>query len=243
MVIMKKGKWKLLAADQPTHSAAGTYAWNEPIEQDKRILDPEDFYSPFVHGGTLLFQPNPSGKGIDQFQHPRMIFSQWKEMVQPAFAYSSKTGSVLDGGGTERDSQLLADLISQSNALLSALALRESLRLQSITPQSSRGLLHRADHRLKALFVYLMLTASSLDSRGDWLNQILQLAKETSRLEDLFAFGLGAFAATLFRYGDAEISGGGKTVLATVKKRLEILQVSTEKAPHLYYMVERLGVD
>jgi hypothetical protein len=71
----------------------------------------------------------------------------------------------------------------------------------------------------------------------------MQLVKETGSLEDIHAFGLGAFAATLFRYQDAEIGGGGKTVLATVKKRLGTLRVPHEKAPQLYFMLDRSGVD
>jgi hypothetical protein len=161
MVIMKKGRWKLSSAAQSAHPPDGIYSWTEPVEQDKRVFDAEDFFSPFVYGGVIVFKPNPSGKGIDQFQYPRVIYSQWKDMVQPAFAYSTQIGGVLDGSGTDKDSRILADLISQSNPLLCVLALRESLRLRSIAPQSTRDLFHGVDHRLKALFVYLMLTASS----------------------------------------------------------------------------------
>jgi len=242
-VVVKNGGWRLQAATHPAHPTSGTYAWTEPLDRNKRTLEPEDFYSPFIHGGTLLFQPNPAGKNIDQFKHPRVIFSQWKEMVQPAFAHSTQISGVLDGCGTNRDSGMLADLISQSNALLSVLALRESLRLRSIAPKSSRDLLHGVDHRVKALFVYLMLSASSSDQQGDWLNQISHLVKEARSLEDLHAFGLGAFAAALFQYQDAEIVAGAKTVLATVKKRLVPLQVPHEKNPQLYFILDRSGID
>lgn len=236
MVIMKKGTWKLLSAAQSAFPPSGTYSWNEPLEENKRILGPEDFYSPSIQGGTLLFQPNPAGKGIDQFRHPRVIFSQWKDMVQPAFAYSMQIGSVLDGSATEKDIGMLTELMSQSNTLLSIFALRELLRLRSIAPQAARGLLYGKDDRLKAVFVFLMLTASSADEWNDWLNQIIRLVNEANDPEDLYIFELSAFAVLLFRSRDSEAVAGGNIVLATVKTRLGSLQVPVGKAPRLHFI-------
>ena len=51
-VVMKQGTWQVVAGGQGRQE----YAWNEPMER-KRVPAPEDQYSPFIHGGDVLFRP------------------------------------------------------------------------------------------------------------------------------------------------------------------------------------------
>jgi hypothetical protein len=241
-VLVKKGEWRLRSASRSDHPAAGAYAWAEPLAEEKRALEPEDFYSPFAYGGMLLFEPNPDGADIDQFHHPRMIFPEWQDMVRPAFAHSTKTEGALDGRSTEKDAEALAGLISGANVLLSALALRESLRIRSVIPQSVAELLHGKGDHLKAVFAYLMLTASLLGEASSWQPHIVQLVRKADRPEDVYALGLGAFAAAVLQYREPQSRTSGRAVLAAAKARLADLQLPPEKAPQLYFMFARSGV-
>jgi hypothetical protein len=140
-------------------------------------------------------------------------------------------------------------LIFQSNALLSAMALREALRLDLIRPQVCRRLLREADYRLVAAYVYLMLTLSPSEESGEWTSQILDRVSVADTSDALYAIGLGAFAALLFHHPTPETAEGAKRILMATRNHLatfhrsESHQKSREKEPQLLYMFEHSGID
>lgn len=62
-----------------------SYAWNEPLAP-KQKLSPEDRYSPFVSGGTVLFRPAPEVKKLADLGPVTMLFPDWAQYVAPALA-------------------------------------------------------------------------------------------------------------------------------------------------------------
>jgi hypothetical protein len=242
MVIVKEGSWQLLAAAQSTAPTRGTYSWQEPIRRGTRGFDPENVYSPFEYGATLICRLDPNGTGGDRFRGQRVIFPDWVDAV-PEAALATKAGVTPEGGRVPSNGRTVEEQIRQSNPLLAVFALREALRAGMIAPAAGRDLLVAARPHRIATFVFLMLTASLPESRAAWFEQVVQATNEQSRPDELYGFALGAFAMTLGQHSDPAIGHRGKEVLAAVKRRLETLKIPGPAPPRLQFMFERLLTD
>src|SRR6266540_7520940 len=86
-VIVKEGTWKVIAAAPQAKPPTGNqYSWTESPAEEKRILFPEDYYSPFTHGGTILCRPESNPNSLAAFGRVHLLFSDWDKYVVPAFS-------------------------------------------------------------------------------------------------------------------------------------------------------------
>jgi hypothetical protein len=242
-VIVKEGKWRVLAtSEQMTQYSAGSYSWTEPLTAMKRKLLPEDYYSPFAHGGTIVFRPAPGASGIEQFGTVRLLFPNWGQFVAPAFAFMVSHPALLgDGQVGPTELPQLTQLLSQNNELLAVLAFRELVASGQMAPNLARNQLTNAQANLAAVYTYIALTSQA--GGGHQLAQeIAGITKMTHDATKLRSIALGAFSAGLFRAEDSGIISSSKSALGAVRHRLKELKIAVEKDIYLNSIFEKMGV-
>jgi hypothetical protein len=183
--LVKSGRWHRVDGTAP--EAAGNYHWFEPMVEDKRRMDPEDVYSPFVHGGTLLFAPDREADGIEQFGASILLFEDWVAAAPQAIAMNLPSEDAM-----AEPSPALRDALSRArgseNPLVAAWAWRHSLALDSDRTPAE---LDMASGHVLAVRTRLMLDVGSEVSVRD----VLQAVGATNDLSRLEAMALGAFSA------------------------------------------------
>lgn len=191
--IVKSGRWRRLDGTVPT--AAAQYHWFEPMVEGKRRLDPEDVYSPFVHGGTLLFAPDKHADGIAQFAAPVLLFDDWTGAVSQALATKLPSEARM----AEPSPQIQGGLPrarASANPLVSIWAWRHSLKLDPDRTWADLGMF---SGHLLVVHTRLLLDVGG----GVSANEAMQAVEATNDLSRLEAMALGAFSA-------AELPSPGK---------------------------------
>jgi hypothetical protein len=191
-VVMKQGTWQVVAGGQGRQE----YAWNEPMER-KRVPAPEDQYSPFIHGGDVLFRPAPQVAALADLGPVALLFSGWAQEVAPALAYYRDNAGAFGDKPGPAESRLLMSLLSGQNRLLAVVALRTFQGAGGLTPEQEREYLTRVGAgEFAAIVAYLMLSGPG---PGDRLAaEAANAAQATHDPAKLRSLGLGAFAAVLF---------------------------------------------
>jgi hypothetical protein len=239
-VLVKEGSWKKVAAGAtaPEHE---DYSWTEPLDEDGVVLA-EDFYSPFVHGGTIVFLFRPDAAGIERFGTVRLIFPDWHNYVGPAFTFM-RSEPIFQRNGHVSRSELsrLTQLLSQDNKLIAALAFRELVASGQVTPTLVRNQLTRAEVNLGAIYTYVVLTNSS-STRQPLVDEVASVAKATHDRTKLRSIALGAFAAGLFHTEDTGTISTSKSVLRVVRQRLKDLNIAVEGDPYLAFIFEKMNL-
>jgi hypothetical protein len=240
-VMVKEGTWKALSASPPGgHPASGTFSWNEP-PTSKRILDPEDLYSPFIHGGALLFRPVAGKADIEQFGAARVIFTDWSAQVAPAFAFHEANPFLLDPGPQTASVKSLVQITTGQNLVLAAVAFRVLLQLGLAQPDWVRAQILRVSGPLGAVFGFLTVAVAGPNLSRPFAHETVQ-ALDTASEPTLRAVSLGAFSAALFPSPDPAVMGRAKVVAAKAKQRLAAAGVAVDKDPQLSFMFGRMGV-
>jgi len=73
MVMIVEGSWQIVTGPE---RGTGTYSWQEPLaEFHTRLPEPDDLFSPFVHGGLIVVQPGWSAS--ERFGHPPLVWPSW----------------------------------------------------------------------------------------------------------------------------------------------------------------------
>lgn len=239
--IIKEGAWKVLAAASPgPNHADGSYSWYEPMEAGRRILHPEDYYSPFAHSCSILFRPMPEKAGMEQFGATRLVFPDWIAGVAAAFAFYQANARLLDPGTQILPRPPLLQLVSQKNPLLASVAFRVLLSLGLVEPEYLRAQVVRRPGPLCAVFGYLAIVTSDPSTTHPWwleLGQSLDKASEPAAR----ALVLGAFAAGLFRAHDSDHLARAKAVLGKARQRLRATGVPIDHDARLAWMFARMG--
>jgi hypothetical protein len=240
LVLIKEGVWKTIASAGKA-PVQDNYSWIESV-QEKRILQPEDFYSPFTHGGTIVFRLSPGVAEIGQFGTVRLIFPSWARYVAPAFILMGREPA-LTGTRPVGPSELLllTQLLSQDNQLVAALAFRELVASGRMTRKRAENQLGRVQGNLGAISSYIALTTRQA-SRQQLVKAVAQVARTTRDPAQLRFIALAAFAAGLFRVDDSEALAASKLVLSVVRSRLRELQIAVEKDEYLSAIFSKTGV-
>ncbi len=243
-VVIKEGTWKAIASSpNEAQNRQGEYNWSEPLAQRSRVLLPEDFYSPFVSGGTILFRPTWSENNRAQFGVVCLLFSMWTKDVSPAFTFAEKHPGLLgESTPSSPDAGQLRKGVLGSNKLVAALSFRQMLLLGLLTPEGALDDLSGANENLDAIYVYLILTNATLDKDRRLVATIDSLARTSQEPAKLRAISLGAFAAALFWPRDPNITSQSKSVLSAVSMRLKRLTPSPPEDPYLLYLFEQMGI-
>jgi hypothetical protein len=111
-VLVKKGQWHASATSDPSVARTGTYSWTEPLDPKTRMVTPEDVYSPFAYGGTIVFRPEPQAEGRQQFGACRMIFPEWQDAAAAALRAGPDLVGVLTTAADEPPNAELVKLMT-----------------------------------------------------------------------------------------------------------------------------------
>lgn len=245
-VLLKEGTWKTsVSASGHGRLATGTYSWSEPLEQDKRILPPEDFYSPFVHGGTILFQPTPGKSGIDQFGPVHLLFQEWGQYVAAASVFVKNHQQLFEADsktGPAETNQLTA-MLSNENKLIVTLAFRRLIEIERITPDLAAKQLANTKEHLRAILTYMMITDQKPSTDEPFVQVISSCLNSATNVDTIRPIAHGAFSAGLLHSADDGILSRSKTVLKQTKRRLKELGTPIEKDPHLILIFKMMDTD
>lgn len=243
-VILKTGSWKGVATfPQVGQTQGGSYAWWEPLQR-KRTLTPEDYYSPFAEGGTILFQPVAGARGIAQFGDVHLLFEGWGPSVGPAFDFVQAHPALFAGVEmTPAEAAQLTQVISGKTPLLALFAFRQLLQAAQIRASLAGHLLDSSSPHLAAALTYLLLTIPSLDEQNHPLAEQIPVAiKAAPDVAALRPVGLGAYAVGLFASRDRAALTCAKEVLTALRERSRALGTDAENDAYLGLIFERMGV-
>ncbi len=231
-VLMKQGVWQAVAGSQ----GGAAYSWNEPLAK-KTKLTPEDRYSPFVSGGTVLFRPAPEVKALDGLGPVTLLFSDWAQNVSPELAFFESNPSLFSGADPAAQRQLIG-LLARENRLLAIVALRALQGSPALTPENERVYLTQASGHFAAVVLYLMLAGPGA---GDALaSEAIKAAASARDPGQLRSLALGAFAVSLF--GDAESLPRARAVLEAVYRQISATGLRIDSDPYLYAIYRSAGM-
>ena len=243
-VLVKEGSWLRRAAFPPDVVPAGnTYAWSEPLNQPKRRLEAEDYYSPFIHGGIVLFRPAAGRNGLDWFGPIYLLLSDWDREVVATLALSTHDRSLIENETPDPAKvSHLAGLMASDNPLSATIAFRSLASSGNISPELAGKQLTRADHHLAAIFSYLSLVAPD-NKEGDALVEGVRDSIQAAReVEPIRQVSLGAFSASLFQSNDRVITARARSVLIASRQRLAQLGVTLTNERTLALIFEKQEV-
>lgn len=209
-VLIKEGTWQVVAGA----SIPGSYRWTEPLEQ-KRVLTPEDRYSPFIHGGTVLLRPAPQIKRLDDLGPVTLLFSDWAQEVAPALAFVQNRPTVFGDKLGPWEERELTPLLSGHNRLLAVCALRSLQAAGRLPPEAERVYLDRSAGQLASIVMYLMLAGPGVTEA--LAGQALDAARSTRDPARRSPLHLGAYAASIF--GDPAAQTRAHAVLEALTAR------------------------
>jgi hypothetical protein len=173
----KSGQWELLSALTPTVSKSeGKYAWSEPLGR-KSKLQPEDLYSPFIHGGVALCRRNPMASAAEEFAPVYLLPSRWESEIKPAYEVAGQKPGAFQGEFARSETTALLPFFSSPNSFLATLAFRRLLQSdRDENPLRQPAWLGWTGFR-KAVAVYLAGTSPE-SPREDALKDLIGAAAE-----------------------------------------------------------------
>jgi hypothetical protein len=201
---------------------------------------PEDYYSPFIKGGTILFRPTPGNRGAEQFTFARMICPDWTPNVALAFAFHNEHPNLLNSSTQTASVVELVELASHETPLLAAVALRNLLSLGLAQPSYVQTQLVRVSGLLCSVLSYLTIVVAGPNVSRPFSQETLQVI-DTASDSTLRAIAVGGFAAALFLSRDAAVLARSKAVLSKARARLTAIGGSTEQDSQLSFIFGRLG--
>jgi len=237
----KTGDWKASSSAPPgNQNLEGTYSWLEPIESHKRVTVPEDYYSPFANGGTIIFRYEPAAVGSAQFKNVVLIFSDWAQDTARASDFMLVHPGLLENG-EQRAPEItkLQSMLSDKNRFLAVAAFRELAKSDHLDTSLALEQLAGTEPPLDSVFTYLMLTSRGNDGLAEQVKTAIRSSREQRKLRSI---ALGAFSAMLFRSEDSEIHSRSKMVLEGIRSRLIELNIPLDQNSVLFLVLTKAGV-
>jgi hypothetical protein len=242
-VVLKKGKWHALAGASPIQSVLGTYSWSEPLEEEKHVLTPEDYYSPFAYGGMVVFRQIPVADDIKQLEPVNLLFPEWEKLMESAFTLSRRD-SILYGNSIQiTDAETLKQLVLHQNGLIATFALRELLRAPQTAPQDVYPFLETEDDRRRSIFTFAMIARSSSGKVSEFARAVETHLRTLRQLDQLRSIALGAFAAALFDGREPEVNSGARRVLIAAHQQFKTMGRTGEPAFQLLLIFKKMGIN
>lgn len=231
-VILKEGEWiRLVSAQKASQVQEGHYSWSETYKLRMRIPSPEDYYSPFIHGGTIIFRLDSTASGMSQFASVHLLFDDWTKYVDSASDFiSTHSGFLEQSTPSHLESPELKRLLSGDNKLLAVEAFRELAAMRQLMPDMVRQPFTQSDEKLGAVFCYLMLTDTEPNI---FVPQIADIIRRSHDSTSLRPIALGAYAAVLMGPRDTTHMGYARNVLEQVAVQLRHLKLSFDADPYM----------
>lgn len=243
-VVVMKGAWRALATADSSVPSKGDYSWSEIPKQRVRVPKPDQFYSPFANGGTVVFQWEPTAQGAAQFGVARMIFPEWAqdtaETLKSAPGIEEKLVALTNAPNASAQAE---SLLSAKNNLSSILALNALLRAPDSSKTVARmpALLDAADARKLSALVYLCLAASAVGDRPQLVTEIKALIGETTDPSRLAGIAYASYAVALFDPTDTSARNAASDVITTLRQRTAALNVPMDAQSPWTLIFEKMG--
>ncbi len=215
-VVMKLGSLQVLSGSEPQTKSSETYSWTEPLDEEKRVLSPEDYYSPFMKGGVIINAAQPvSGMGhnLDAIY---LTFDDWAPDVPEATAYLGQNPGDFQHGGLHAGTARLTRLLGSRNALLHLQAFRRLLQSKAIQFHEVEETIRAAPAEVAAVDTYLTLVDGLDGSVGERLANVVRAANSDVTRRGI---AIGAHAVMLLS-NDAAAIRQAAVVLAAARTAL-----------------------
>jgi hypothetical protein len=246
-VVLKKGRWQVVSQANPTEPTTGSYSWSEPLDQDKRVLTPEDYYSPFAFGGKVVFRPQldaskPVAESLEQLEPVHLLFPEWSELVQPTFEQLRVGDDRLDRTHIEdKDADRFRQLVSHENGLIGVIAFRRLIKAKRITTEDASNYLKTSNEGRLSAFTYVMAAMSPREMIREFMNVAAARVRTAPQLGETQAIALGAFAAALFDANESVVVAEARGVLVAARERLQVMP--TRSSSQLQLMFKQMGIN
>jgi hypothetical protein len=240
-VVTKTGDLGIVAkAPGDVQAPKAIYSWDEPFTDRRGALTAEDFYSPFVSGGTVVFRYQPGAKGMNQFQSVRLIFPNWSRDVASASSFVESHLGLLENGEQQAPQVAqLRQLLGDKNRFLVVEAFRELADGGHLDANLAFEHLTNAEAPLDAVLSYLMLISRDTDDLAQQVNAAIYASRNEKKLQSI---ALGAFSALLFRSQDSRIRARSKAALQRVHARVLQLKIPLDSNSYLNLIFNKAGV-
>jgi len=242
-VIVVRGQWDQLAA-HPARRNPGKveYSWTRPLDEQPRPMTWEEIYSPFAHGGVILFAPNPDLSGIDYFGANTVLFAEWAKLVEDAFKqYESEPALRAAPDALAQHRGRLAALCSAENHFVATIAMRKLINASAFSRVLLRDALAAPDEQRRAVTVFLVMTGPDDVMAKDLLAEVGTALASARQVEQVRSVALGAFSAALDPRASAKVQDRARTVIEQVRRKQSSLGVPAQNDPTLNYILERIG--
>jgi|SRR5579871_2741965 len=223
-VIIYSGAWRVLATAGKEHHADGNYSWEQP-RQISRVATPEERYSPFIHGGTVLCKLPSAGKSLQEFNPVFLLFPDWVPLVSRAAVYVEANAALFES--SKKPTPLAADhwrmLLQQTNGILVALAFRRLVETGELTHDQAAQSLALTLPETAAVLIYLLLMTHGPETQPlvDQANRFTESCGDPAKLRDL---ALGGY--TTMTFGDTEQQDRAEAILKITRRRCDALGVN-----------------
>ncbi|ACA91368.1 MULTISPECIES: hypothetical protein [Burkholderia cepacia complex] len=245
-VVQMKGVWRAVAKADASVPAGRDYAWIQPQRVRMRSLSPDDFYSPFISGGTVVFQWDASAPDDARFVATRMIFPAWQQDVADAIKSAPQLEAELAKIGGGRAALDTVDrLLASGNDVSSILAFRALLRVpdpEFVATHAETALKTTDVHKL-SIITYLSLAASQEKDRARLLEVLKTTIDETTDANRLLAVAYGAFAVSVFDRRDREAVSGARNTVRVLRQRTLALHVAMQDKAPWSQIFMKMGLD
>jgi hypothetical protein len=241
-VLIKEGTWKSVATAKCISPTKGSYSWTEVLQR-KRVLLTEDFYSPFIHGGTIIFRHTPGAVGINQFGAVHLLIPEYVTYVgQASDVFKREMLLFQRDASPVRMKRLENEFLTSENKLLRVFAFRALVLSGHMSPNVARDELAVAKGHLRALMSFLLITQSENDAENTLLKEMINLLATMKTLEEMRPIVVSAFSASLLTSSDNATLSRSKTVLNIAFQRLKELRVSIEGEPDFLFICEKMDL-
>jgi hypothetical protein len=243
MVVVKKGMWERVAAqgDEPVPIKA-EYSWNEPIVEHPRVIEWENLYSPFTHGGVILFRPRLNAVDLAYFGGNLVLFPEWGKLVEDAFKqYDSEPALQPAPDALAQHRGRLAALCSAENHFVATIAMRKLINASAFSRVLLRDALAAPDEQRRAVTVFLAMTGPDDVMAKDLLTEVGTALVSARQVEQVRSVALGAFSAALDPRASAKVQDRARTVIEQVRRKQSSLGVPAQNDPTLNYILERIA--
>lgn len=226
-----RGTWQVVATSSPAVPATGRYDWLTlawlPINRRPLPQTPEHLYSPFIHGGTIVYRWNPAAQGGEQFGNVRMIFPAWQQPVADVLRSAPDDAAQLAASAA---APALERVVHDDNPMLAVLDFGTALQEEPAERIAARlpALLRAHDlHEVSAL-VFLCIAEAREAERPRLVEAINGAIFSIDDGPRLLAIAYGAFAAGRAKqrpFSDAAQTARIGDVFAALKQRTTALGV------------------
>lgn len=241
-VVIKKGSWQKASSANPDHPDSEKFSWSEPMEQEKRSLTPEDYYSPFAFGGTIIFKHTPDKLDIEQFEPVHLLFPEWAKHIEGAAKISDQHKDLFEKDRAEAgDEEQLKTFLSNANPLVKIWAFRGLIEAEKMTTKITEVQLRSDDIRLTAILTFLLLVNSESEAENPFIPAIVDSLQTAQNVERIRPFVLGSFSAALFQ-NQKPTTTSSKQVLEAACLQLKKLEIPEAKQMDMPLVFTKMSV-